>query len=117
MAEDIEVDLPEPEKPPKPKKVRATWPKDFDPDKSPPGSYNWKLPDEEWKVVHGENPFLVFDMRGRTRPRWNPDWKTEYGHVGEVIRVDKGCPNCAARAYFVHHEAGMVCIGCEKPLS
>jgi hypothetical protein len=109
MADDIEVDLPKPEKPVKEKKARL-WPRDFDPLKAPPGGVQHHLPDDEWRAIHGENPLSIYEMRGRY-VMVDPAKKSDAGFMGEVIRTEKGCRNCAARVLVVVPDA-VVCIGC-----
>jgi hypothetical protein len=109
VADDIEVDLPKPEKEQKAKKPR-TWPKDFDPKKAPPGGVPYHLEDEEWAAIHGDNPLSIYEMRGRY-VMVDERRKSDAGFMGETIRTEKGCRNCAARVLIVIPDA-LICIGC-----
>lgn len=110
----IEVDLPKPEKQPAAKKGRAPWPKDFDPLKPPPRGYAYHVPEDEWRVIHGETPLAVFSMRGRFI-MVDPGRVSEAGYMGETMRVEKGCRNCSARVFVVVPDA-VICVGCGATL-
>lgn len=109
--QEIEVDLPPPPKAPPVKKVRAAWPKDFDPLKPPPFGFEIKVPDDIWRIVHGETPLSSYAMRNKRPPEVDPNKRNDLGVMGDILRVEKGCSRCSARVYVVIPD-GAKCVGC-----
>lgn len=109
--QEIEVDLPPAPKPAPAKKVRVAWPKDFDPLKPPPFGFEVPITVEHWRLIHGETPLSVYAVRGKKPPEVEERRRNDHGHMGEILRVEKGCPRCSARVFVVIPD-GAKCVGC-----
>lgn len=80
-----------------------------------------ELSQQEWDIIHGDDPMSIFDYRGQKRRTGDPErvaalFSGKYvGKAWDVVQLIEECPQCGClRGY--NSGTSVVCLGCRVGL-